>query len=221
MADRSRAREIANEFLDRNDPKGWFEALYKEAQGDPKKIPWADMAPNPNLVEWLDKNSVSGAGKKALVSGCGLGDDAEELSKRGFDVTACDISAEAIAWCQRRFPNSKINYVIADICRLPEDFSNRYDFALEISTLQVLPGQIRPNAMDCLARALAADGRLLIIARGRNALDHPGNMPWPLTREEVRYFTRLGLEEVRFEDYLDNENPPVRRFRIEYHKKPR
>src|SRR5258708_21752836 len=102
--DRSRARQLANEFLDRGDTKGWFEALYKEAQGNPAKIPWADMEPNPNLIEWLNAHSISGNGKKALVSGAGLGDDAEELSRRGFAVTACDISPSAIQWCQGRFP---------------------------------------------------------------------------------------------------------------------
>ena len=216
--DRTRARQLADEFLDRNDPKGWFEALYKEAQGDPSKIPWADMEPNPNLMEWLNANSISGSGKKAFVSGCGLGDDAEDLSRRGFDVTACDISPEAIQWCKRRFPQSRINYTVADICRLPDSLSNRFDFALEISTLQVIAAQHRPMAMDGLARALVPGGRLLVIARGREALDDPGNMPWPLTREEVRYFTHLGLQETRFEDYRDHENPPVRRFRIEYHR---
>jgi len=218
--DRSRARQLANEFLDRGDTKGWFEALYKEAQGDSEKIPWADMEPNLTLTEWLEAHPISGNGKKALVASSGVGDDAEELSRLGFAVTACDISPTAIQWCQTRFPNSKVNYVVADLCRLPAEWSNQFDFALEVSTLQVLPPQHLPMAMDCLARCLAAHGHLLVIARGRDALDDPGNMPWPLTRDEVRYFVRLGLEEIRFEDYVDHENPPVRRFRIEYHKKP-
>ncbi|MCC5670705.1 class I SAM-dependent methyltransferase [Nostoc sp. CHAB 5784] len=42
------------------------------------------------------------SGQKALVIGCGLGDDAEAIASLGFEVTAFDISPTAIAWCQER-----------------------------------------------------------------------------------------------------------------------
>jgi len=41
-------------------------------------------------------------------------------------------------------------------------------------------------------------------------------MAWPPTREEVTKFEAQGLKEVSFEHYLDKEDPPVWRFRIEY-----
>ena len=47
---RTRARELANDFINRGDPKGWFEALYVEAGGNAQQIPWADLVPNPQLV---------------------------------------------------------------------------------------------------------------------------------------------------------------------------
>jgi len=47
---RARARELAKTFLERGDAKGWFEALYAEADDDAERIPWADLIPNPHLV---------------------------------------------------------------------------------------------------------------------------------------------------------------------------
>jgi hypothetical protein len=44
-------------------------------------------------------------------------------------------------------------------------------------------------------------------------------MPWPLTREELGGFVRAGLEELSFEDFVDDETPPVRRFRAVYHRR--
>ena len=38
-------------------------------------------------------------------------------------------------------------------------------------------------------------------------------MPWPLTEAEVRRFGAFGLTETFFEDFVDSEEPPVRRFR--------
>jgi hypothetical protein len=38
-------------------------------------------------------------------------------------------------------------------------------------------------------------------------------MPWPLTRAEVEAIATPDLALVRFEDFLDGEDPPVRRLR--------
>ena len=55
--------------------------------------------------------------------------------------------------------------------------------------------------------------------RGREPTAPKGEMPWPLAREELSLFKNHGLSEVIFEDYLDGEKPPVRRFRATYRKK--
>lgn len=44
-------------------------------------------------------------------------------------------------------------------------------------------------------------------------------MPWPLTKEELSLFEDHGLKKVFLEDYLDSEEPPVRRFRATYCRK--
>ena len=90
------ARLIAQKHMDSGDPLGWFEDLYSQAQEDPSIIPWAELEPNPNLVDWLNQSDSDHSGL-ALKIGNGLGDDAEELSRRGFKTTTFDISASAIA----------------------------------------------------------------------------------------------------------------------------
>ena len=55
----------------------WFEELYAQVESSGRSVvPWADLEANPNLVAWLDREQLDGAGKSALVVGCGLGDDA-------------------------------------------------------------------------------------------------------------------------------------------------
>jgi len=102
-AARAHAGALAQEFLSRGDAVGWFEALYAGAKGDPRAVQWADLLPNPHYVAWAEHRELRGEGKRALVVGCGLGDDAEDLARRGFRVVAFDVSATAIAWCRRRF----------------------------------------------------------------------------------------------------------------------
>jgi hypothetical protein len=59
---------------------------------------------------------------------------------------------------------------------------------------------------------------LLVIARGRGEDDDPGQMPWPLLPAELDPLRACGLREIRFEDYMDVEDPPVRRFRATFRR---
>jgi len=215
---RAKAQQLAQRFVQRGDATGWFERLYTEAQGNEQAIHWADMVSNPNLVQWLNRRNVQGKGKLALVVGCGLGDDAEELARRGFEVVAFDIAPTAIAWCRKRFPHSRVAYVVAEVCDRPSAWQGSFDFVLEAYTLQVLPADVRREAAACIAGLLAKEGTLLVICRGRSAEEPPGNLPWPLTTEELDVFKGTGLRQVRFEDYFDQEEPPKRRFRVEYQR---
>ena len=56
------------------DPLGWFEDLYESAKGDSTQIPWARMDVNPILKEELGREPLQPG--RALMVGCGLGDDA-------------------------------------------------------------------------------------------------------------------------------------------------
>jgi SAM-dependent methyltransferase len=217
---RQLARQLARESLAKGDATGWFDALYNAASGDPSVVPWADMRPNPNLGAWLDAHpSAAATSPRALVVGCGLGDDAEEFASRGWRVTAFDIAPRAIDWCRQRFPSTVVQYCVADVLALPKSWSRAFDLVVEIYTLQVLPPELRIAAIGQLAECVAPGGGLLVIARARDTADGRGTMPWPLLREELDLFNQHGLEAAAFEDFLDtSEEPPVRRFRAVYRR---
>jgi len=214
---RATARAIAQKHLDAGDPLGWFEELYFVAGENASIIPWADLEPNPNLIDWLNQTGTTGPGL-ALKVGSGLGDDAEELSRRGFETTAFDISESAIAWSRRRFPQSAVSYIVADLFSAPIEWNAKFDFVLESYTLQVLPPNLRPDAVRCIAAFVKPAGTLLVITRGREPNDSEGKMPWPLTKDELLLFKDQGLKKLSFEDYRDREDPPVRRFRATYRR---
>ncbi len=213
---RERANQLAQEFRQKGDLKGWFDAVYANAKGNPSAIPWAHLTPNPLFTDWSKRNDLKGEGKKALLVGCGLGDDAEELARLGFEVTAFDISPNAIEWCRRRFPQSKVDYCIVDLLTPPATWQSKFDFVLECYTLQALPIEVRGQAIENIARFPSPGGSLLVICRGCDTAAEQISMPWPLTRDELAGFQKSGLQLVSFEDFMDDEDPPVRRFRILY-----
>jgi SAM-dependent methyltransferase len=216
MPDRTRARELAAEFNRKGDPTGWFEALYREAEAGKSVVPWVDLCPNPYLLGFWKAHPQPTAGKSALVIGCALGDDAEVLASWGFQATAFDISETAIRGARKRYPKSTVEYHAANLLDPPSDWRNYFDFVFEANTLQVLPAELRPKAIQNISAFLRPGGLLLVIARGREPSDPEGQMPWPLTREELSAFTALGLKEISFEVVPDLNEPEVQRFRVLY-----
>jgi len=216
---RSRARNLASEYASTDDALGWFDRLYTTAAGDASTIPWADLKPNPHFVDWAETHGLHGDGgrRKALVCGCGLGDDAEALSTIEFDVKAFDISPAAIEWAQKRFAASRVHYIVANVLSPPLDWRKKFDFILEAYTLQVLPPEMQQVAMTSLAQLLAPGGSILLIARGRDDSDPAGqDYRRPLSRADLKTFVESGLREDSFEDFVEDGDPPVRRFRIVY-----
>jgi SAM-dependent methyltransferase len=216
---RARLRQLAEDSIKRGDPTGWFDDLYRGAAGNTEAIPWAHLTANSLLMEWITRHQPREEGRNTLVVGCGLGDDAEAVARTGYDVTAFDISPEAIQWSQRRFPDSTVYYRVADALALPEEWNSGFDLIVEIYTLQTLPEEgLRAQVAANLARCLAPEGSLLVICGGRDEADDPGAMPWPLTRRELAVFERLGLREMSFEDLLGREEPFFRHFRAHYQR---
>jgi SAM-dependent methyltransferase len=190
-----------------------FEAIYANAQHG-GRVPWDDQAPNPLLVEWIQREKRAGHHAPALVIGCGLGDDAEFLSSRGYDVTAFDISATAIQMCRERFPDSTVHYEVADLFALPDDWANRFAFVLECRTIQALPWQMSNDAMTAITRCVKPGGELLVLCFGREPDAERKGIPWPLSRSELAYFQTLGLTEIAFEE----PDRGRRMFRVLYQK---
>src|SRR6202012_4436545 len=122
---------LAREYTAKNDPTGCFEQLYQEAEAGESELPWADLKPNINLTNFAAAHPLHGAGKRALVVGCGLGDDAEQIAAWGFATTAFDISATAVRSARKRFPHSRVDSVAADLLQPPAGWRGSFDFILE------------------------------------------------------------------------------------------
>jgi SAM-dependent methyltransferase len=172
-----------------------------------------ETRPNPYLVAWLRTFGASPIRKRCLVVGCGPGDDAEALASAGFEVTAFDSSPAAIAAARQRFPRSGVDYVVADVLQPPPAWTEAFDLIFEAFTLQTLPPGPRHAAIASIARLVGPGGRVFLLCRAREADEPPGELPWPLTREELALFEGAGLRATSVDVVVDDETPPARRFR--------
>ncbi len=213
---RQKVKLLATEALQKSEPTAWFEVLYSQANGDSSQVPWAKLTPHPYLQNWLDTNQIKGENRSALVIGCGLGDDAEALQKIGFQVTAFDISPTAIAWCQKRFPNSQVNYIVADLFNLNTEWHNSFDFVFECRNMQALPLSVRTKVIEAIASLVKPGGNLLLITRFRDTETPPDGPPWPLSESELSQFQILGLQEMQRDTFYEGDNQIIKQLLIQY-----
>lgn len=191
-------------------PLDWFEALYQDAERGQAVVPWADGLPHPLLVEWLDRHLPAPGGRKALVVGCGYGDDAVELARRGFHVTAFDVAPTAIEAARRTHVDVPVRWVVADATSAPEDWCGAFDLVVEIFTLQAVPTGVRAELAAALPTWVAPRGAMVVIARERPEDVVPEGPPWPLAPSEVKALAGDGLDLVKLEQDLRAEGVPPR-----------
>ncbi|MGK5739505.1 class I SAM-dependent methyltransferase [Micromonospora sp. URMC 103] len=208
---------LSAESLAAGDPTGWFERLYTEAERGESAVPWDRESPHGLLVEWATDRGLQGAGRRALVVGCGYGRDAEYLAGLGFDTTAFDISPTAVRVARERHPDSPVDYRTADLLDPPAHWRRRFDLVLESMNVQALPPGVRDAAFGAVGEPVASGGTLLVIAAGRGEDEEPpAAPPWPLTRTEVDAFARADLTPLGVEALRDTSG--VLRWRAEFHR---
>jgi SAM-dependent methyltransferase len=175
-----------------------FDEYYAASRGaDVRAVPWAHGAAHPFLHQWLERADTPPAGRnRALVIASGLGDDAEALAARGWQVTAFDASETAIAWTRERFPDSPVDYHVADLFALPPEWTAAFDLVVEIHTIQALPPTRRQRVIARIASTVAPGGTLFVVTFLRDARTPTTGRPWPLTKREVASIGRHGMIET-------------------------
>ncbi len=121
-----------------------WEQLYQD-----KFTPWDVKRPDSHLADIVQNTPIRLC--RALELGCGTGTNAIWLAGRGFDVTAMDLSATALAQARAKDGADACAFVLADFFEDPlpgTDFGFVFD-------LGCLHGFSNPEHRDMLARRIA------------------------------------------------------------------
>lgn len=183
---------------DPSDPTGWFERLWASAKDGDVTMPWERDDPHPALASWPHAPDPGAASGTAVVVGCGLGADAEHLSRLGYTTTAFDISATAVVAARDRNPGTLVTYAVGDLLHLPGGWIGSFDLVVEIYTVQAVNRSVRDELTAGVRSLVAPGGTLLAIQAVAEQGDDDGP-PWPLTRHEIEAFGKDGLSDVSTE----------------------
>jgi SAM-dependent methyltransferase len=202
----------------------WFDRLYASAERGEAVVPWDTGTPHWMLVDWAEAQRLEGNGRRALVVGAGFGDDAEYVESLGFETVAFDVAPSAIRGAHERFPDSRVQYVTANLLDPPEGWHRTFDLVVEILTVQSLPDDVQPAAIAEVAGMVAPGGRLIVIATAHDPRPEGWRgPPWPLRRPEIDSFAAGpdDLRPVSVEHVPDPHEPGIGRWRAEFRRAER
>lgn len=192
-------RVLSRASLAEGSPTRWFDELYTAAARGEAEVPWTRGAPNADLADWVEP----GEGRRALVVGSALGDDSELLAAAGWAVTGFDVAPAAVEAARARFPESSVDYVVADLLKPPAEWHQAFDLVVEIINIQAMPRDFRAAAITSLAGFLAPGGTMLVSeVAEENVAPEPGP-PWPFSRAEIESVAQDGVKLLSLETIRD------------------
>lgn len=192
----------ANSTHSEPERKAFFNTVYQLAEGDAVKVPWADLQAKAKLLDWLKGHN--GSGLTALDVACGLGDNAEAMAAAGYQTTGFDVAEDAIPWAKKRFPESTVSYVHADLFKLPSNWQGGFDLVHECYTLQALSPQLLPKTTEAIASLVKPGGTLLVYTRIAHETLQQSGPPWPLTKAQAEAFSNHGFELIAEDQFTIN-----------------
>jgi SAM-dependent methyltransferase len=188
------------------------EDVYRKVPID--EIPWNREDPPEALVTLVENGMMEPC--RCIDLGCGTGNYAIFLSRKGFTVTGIDISPKAIILAKEnaKEKGASCEFIVADVLNAPDHLHESFDFAYDWEVLHHVFPQKRKRYMENVHRLLKPGGKYLSVCfsnnnpqfRGKGKYRHTplGTFLYFSSERELdhlfsRFFTILELKTMEIE----------------------
>ncbi|MFQ5407280.1 MAG: methyltransferase domain-containing protein [Anaerolineales bacterium] len=170
---------------DVNSPDFW-EGAYQNLDA-----PWDLSGPTPVFAALLESGRFKPG--RLIVLGAGRGHDARLFARAGFDVTAVDFAAQAVADMRALAEaDAPVDVQQADIFALPAALSGQFDYVLEYTCFCAIDPQRHAEYADAVAGLLRPGGTYIALAFPIEA--RTSGPPFGVSPDELEsLFTTRGL----------------------------
>lgn len=169
-----------------------WEKFYKNTPLD--KIPW-QKARADYLIDVIEKGKVKPG--LALVLGCGTGINSIYLAKKGFNVTAVDISETAIKYAKENAKKEdiSINFIAADATDLSFLGDKEFDFVLDWANLHGIDKEKREQYVSQIVKHCKTGGKFVLRCFSKHGIDEDF-VESVATGGEVSLFSKEDIERL-------------------------
>lgn len=152
-----------------------------------KGYSWAAENATPIVLECIRKFGIS-QGASLLEIGCGEGRDAKAVLEAGFDLTATDISPEAIRYCKEKLPAFAEHFHVMDC--LSDSSDDLYDFIYAVAVVHMLVlDEDRNGFYRFIHDHLKEDGLALICSMGDGEFQMQSDIHTAFDVQERNHFS--------------------------------
>jgi len=159
-------------------PSGEFFVRYEK--GD---LPWQIDRPQPEVLRLIEEGKFE---SPILDLGCGSGDNAIELARRGYRVLGMDLVPEALRMAREKAVKAGLvqppEFLVGDALRLQES-GVEVETVLDCALFHVFEDEERPAYVRGLEEVLSPGGRLHILSFSELETRQPG--PRRLSRDSI------------------------------------
>ncbi len=145
-------------------------------------VSWANDTSTPIVVETLKKYKIRP--KDCLLEiGCGEGRDAKAVLEHDYDLTATDISKEAIAYCRKRMPQYENHFHVLNC--LSDELDKKFDFIYAVAVIHMLVLDAdRKGFYEFIRNHLRDNGIALICTMGDGEFEKQSDIEAAFTLQE-------------------------------------
>ena len=172
-----------------------------------QKLPWYYPHFDPDLFNTLARLNIVGG--TFLDIGTGTGNQAIELSRRGFDVVGADISEGALALAKEVAAREEmpVSFILDDIVNTRIN-KNRFDYAFDRGCFHILPPAERSQYIKNLHIIIKRRG--VVFLKCFSALEPRTDGPYRFTEDEIRdlfapHFELSACKDTVFQGALEKE----------------
>jgi ubiquinone/menaquinone biosynthesis C-methylase UbiE len=193
-----------------------WETYYKN--NEVTKMPWYDKNLDHDLENEIKTRNVSSG--RFLDLGTGPGTQAIQLAKQGFDVTATDLSENAILKAKNL--SNEVNFVKDDFMNSKLQ-DNEFNFIFDRGCFHVFDIPQRATYVEQIKRILNKNGILFLKCMSIDEKDLPADKgPHRLSKQEIRdvFSNDFEIETIRDTFFTGTINPLPKALFAVLKKKP-
>jgi ubiquinone/menaquinone biosynthesis C-methylase UbiE len=131
-----------------------------------KSTPWDIGEPDGEIINLVEDGTLKRS-CKVLEVGCGTGNDAIYLAKKGFEVVGIDLSSSAIQRAKEKAKREKVDsrcqFYNADVLDLSFLKETKFDFVLDRTCFGSIDSSKREKFKENIKNVLTRNGKFLLI----------------------------------------------------------